>query len=105
MTGRNSVPSWFGKRVARERKARGWSLRALGDRCGLAGSGVLRIENGADPQLSSVIALAAALDLTVADLIAVPVCATCDGEPPEGYLCGECGRGQSKISATRESAS
>jgi transcriptional regulator with XRE-family HTH domain len=86
------VPSWIGMRIARLRKERGWAVRELGRKTGLAGSGLANIEAGNDFRISSAIALAEAFGVGLADLLAEQECAHCDGRPPAGFMCPECGR-------------
>ena len=52
------------------REARGYSLRALADKVGMAYPALFRLETGeADPRLSTLRRLAKALNVAVADLI------------------------------------
>ena len=96
-----TVPSVFGRRLQREREARHWSLREAGRECGLSASTVMRAEVGEDMALSNAVALARAYGVSMDALLAEPECATCDGMPPAGFICAECGR-QAKDAATRE---
>lgn len=68
----------FGRRVQEHRRARGWTVKALGDRCvpAIARPNVARIESGAHlPRLDTAIRLARALgtplDVLVGGLEAV----------------------------------
>ena len=93
MTARHQqIPQWFGKRLTREREQRGLSMRQLAAKAEVAPSTVMRAELGGDMALSSAIALASVLDTDVAALLAEPECGTCDGRPPDGFTCRECGR-------------
>lgn len=57
-------------KIAKLRKAKGWSQQDLGVRAGLHGITVSEIERGAtDPKLSSLEAIARALGVEVADLL------------------------------------
>lgn len=57
-------------KIARLRKAKGWSQQDLGVRAGLHGITVSEIERGVtDPKLSSLEAIARALGVEVADLL------------------------------------
>jgi len=87
-----SVPPVFSRRVTRERERLNWSMRELARRAGMQTNTVIRAENGYDLALSSALALAAALGVSLGALAAEPVCGTCDGTPPAGFTCGECGR-------------
>ena len=104
MTARqHEVPAIFGRRLIRERESRGWSMRETGAKTGLSASTVMRAEVGQDCALSTAIALAAAYGLSIGDLLAEGPCDRCDGKPPAGFICGECGRGGiRKDAATRE---
>jgi transcriptional regulator with XRE-family HTH domain len=85
----------FGERVHHERTELGWSMRDLGVKAGgFDAATVMRAEKGtADIWLSTAVRLAAALQVSLDGLVAVPACWQCEGEPPEGYICRECGRG------------
>ena len=50
-------------------------------------------EYGQDGSLSTFLALAGALEVPAAVLLADPPCKLCDGTPPAGFICSECGRG------------
>jgi transcriptional regulator with XRE-family HTH domain len=105
MTARQfSVPPVFGRRLQRERSRRGWSMRDLAARCGegFSQNTVKRAEDGSDLHLSHAIALATALGTSLDALLAESPCGTCDGMPPTGFICSECGRGNVKDAATRE---
>lgn len=52
-----------------QRQQRGWSLRVLAKKSGLSNGAISRIENGNDPQLSSLAAIAKAFDFEVGDLL------------------------------------
>ena len=49
-------------------------------------------EGGSDVALSSAVAIASALGLSLDWLLSEPVCETCDEMPPAGFICTECGR-------------
>jgi HTH-type transcriptional regulator / antitoxin HipB len=95
----------FGRRIARERKARGWSQVELARKAGLRASKLVsNYEAGAsEPVLSNAAALARALGVSLDALIAPPGCETCDGIPPAGMTCNACGR--SAVSAPEPQAS
>lgn len=88
----DAVPPWIGKRIKHLRTERQWTLQDLSRRCGLSKSGISKIEAGNDFTVSSAIAIAEAFGMPVTDLLASPVCGHCDGKPPAGFLCPECGR-------------
>ena len=87
-----TIPERFGRRIRRERERRGWSMRDLGSKCGVNASTILRVEQGRDMALSSAVAVAGALGLGMDWLLAETHCGTCDGMPPAGFICSECGR-------------
>lgn len=92
-TRRTKVPPWFGQRVRRERERRGLTLEALGGKCCLDAATIMRTEKGQDPAFSTAIALSAGLGLSLDALLTPMPCGTCDGMPPAGFICSECGRG------------
>jgi len=83
----------FGARIARERAKRGWSLRQLGEKTGISVGGLAKIEHGGGVTLSSAVSLASALSLSLDVLTAPASCPRCDGVPPPGFTCNDCGRG------------
>ena len=87
-----AVPAVFGRRLIREREARGWSMREAGAKIGLSASTVMRAETGRDCALSTAMALAATYGLTLSDLLAEGPCDRCDGKPPAGFICAACAR-------------
>ena len=89
------VSRLFGERVHHERTELGWSMRDLGGKAGgLDAATVLRVERGeGDVMLSTAVRLAAALQISLDGVVSYPACWQCEGEPPEGYICRECGRG------------
>jgi ribosome-binding protein aMBF1 (putative translation factor) len=89
------IPLIFGRRLQREREARHWSMRGAAERCGLSASTIMRAERGEDMALSGALALAALYGVSMDALLAESACARCDGMPPAGFICGECGRGAS----------
>lgn len=100
MTARQQeVPAIFGRRLIRERESRGWSLREAGVKVGVSAPTVMRAEVGQDCALSTALALAAAYGRTISDLLAEGPCDRCDGQPPAGFICGECGRGATESSS------
>jgi transcriptional regulator with XRE-family HTH domain len=104
MTARQfSVPPVFGRRLQRERESRHWSLREAGDRSGLSASTVMRAEAGTDMALSGAIRLAGVYGTSLDALLAEGVCGTCDGMPPAGFICSECGRGNVKDATAKGS--
>ncbi len=68
-TNEEAAPPAVGVRVRELREARGLSLRALSDRCGLSINAISLIERGrSSPTVSSLHALAAALGVPIVDL-------------------------------------
>jgi transcriptional regulator with XRE-family HTH domain len=84
--------SAFGRRVLRERTARRWSLRELGDKSGVPFATISRAERGQDVMLASAMRIADALSVPIGDLVTPSSCETCDGLPPSGFTCNECGK-------------
>ena len=109
MTARqHAIPAAFGRRLQRERENRHWSMRETSEKCGLWPSTIMRAEKGSDVALSSAITLAALYEVSMDALLAEAGCETCDGMPPAGFICRECGRGGAndpKAAATREAPS
>ena len=87
------IPPVYGQRIKRERHRKRWSVRQLTEASGMAHSTVQRLEHGQDGSLSTFLALAGALEVPAAVLLADPPCKLCDGTPPAGFICSECGRG------------
>jgi transcriptional regulator with XRE-family HTH domain len=87
-----SVPPVFGRRLRAERERRDLTLRQLATACRVNANTVLRAEQGRDVALSIASALAAGLGLPLSALLAELKCGRCDGTPPAGFICGECGR-------------
>ena len=79
--------------VKRLREAQNLALRDVAERAGLGHTIVHRIENGQPPLLGHAVAVAAALGVTLADMLGGDLCGTCFGRPPAGFICSECGRG------------
>lgn len=89
-----SVPPVFGRRLQRERSARQWTLREAAGKCGLNASTIMRVEAGSDAEFSSAIILARLYGRSMDALLAASACETCDGMPPEGFICAACGAGR-----------
>ena len=69
----NPLLTQLGKRIAARRRARGWSQERLAERADLSANAVGRIELGlADLRVSTLEALAAALETSVAELCGLP---------------------------------
>jgi transcriptional regulator with XRE-family HTH domain len=86
------VPAIFGQRIQSERERNGWSMRDLSTKAGVSQSTIFRIEKGHDAALSSAIAIAAVLRLSLDALLAEPACAQCNDSPPAGFICATCDR-------------
>ena len=82
----------FARRVVREKTARGLNTRELAAKSGLSLSTVWRAENGREVWLSSALAITAALGMPLAEMFTPPECGRCDGRPPAGFACPDCGR-------------
>jgi transcriptional regulator with XRE-family HTH domain len=60
---------------------------------GVSFSAISRAENAVgDVNVGTVARLADVLGIPLSDLLAAPSCAVCDGKPPDGYTCNQCGR-------------
>lgn len=81
----------IGQRLRRARTRAFLSLRELAEKSGVSFTGIQHIEQGADGRLSTVAAIAEALGLSMDRLTAPMACTTCDGNPPAGFTCQECG--------------
>jgi transcriptional regulator with XRE-family HTH domain len=95
-TATGKIPPVYGQRLRRARRAKGWSIRELTVKSGLAHSTIVRAEQGQDPTLATFLALAAALEVPPAAMLADPSCGLCDGMPPAGFICSECGAPETK---------
>jgi transcriptional regulator with XRE-family HTH domain len=84
----------FGRRARKARLERRWSVREMADRSGgaLSPSTITRAERGREIWLGMALAIAGALELTLAQMLAEPECARCDGNPPAGFSCPDCDR-------------
>lgn len=84
----------FGPRVKRKRLERGWSLRDLAAKAGVSSASTInRVENGkGDIWLSAAVKIAAALEVSLDELLAPAACSACDGHPPPGFICAGCRR-------------
>ncbi|HEV2451253.1 MAG TPA: helix-turn-helix transcriptional regulator [Streptosporangiaceae bacterium] len=83
----------FCANVKRLREAQRLALRDVAERAGLGHTIVYRIEGGQPPLLGHAVAIAAALGVTLADMLGGDLCGTCFNRPPAGFICSECGRG------------
>jgi transcriptional regulator with XRE-family HTH domain len=87
------IVALFAKRLRRERLARSWSLRDLAERADVAISMLSRAENELScPSLTTAVRVATAFGIPLGDMTGTGVCGNCDGQPPAGFICGECGR-------------
>jgi transcriptional regulator with XRE-family HTH domain len=83
----------FGQRITRRREALGWSARELARKAGVSASTVVRAEHATgDVWMGIAIKMASALGASLPGMLGEPVCGTCDGHPPKGFTCNECGR-------------
>jgi transcriptional regulator with XRE-family HTH domain len=98
-----TVSRAVGANVRALRTMRGWSQRTLAKNTQLTGkpvgfSTICRMEkasaSGAPPvaiYVDDVVSLAAALNVTVQQLITPPNCLACMDSPPPGFTCRTCG--------------
>jgi transcriptional regulator with XRE-family HTH domain len=62
--------SWFGKQLRALRKQRDWTRYRLSKLSGVSGEGIRKLERqGADPRLSTILKLAAALGVSPRELV------------------------------------
>ena len=87
------IPAIFGQRLKRERERRGWNMRDLHVKSGASINSISRAERGHELTLSTAIAIAEALGLSLGVLLDEKECARCDGEPSAGFICMACGQG------------
>jgi transcriptional regulator with XRE-family HTH domain len=85
------VHETFGMRVRRLREQHGWSARDLGRRSGVAGSTITRIESGHGTPLGYAVVVAETLGVPLAVMFGPVDCDRCDGAPPPGFRCTQCG--------------
>ncbi|WP_345493341.1 helix-turn-helix domain-containing protein [Nocardia callitridis] len=63
--------SWIGRRIARLRRERGWTLAALGDKVGLSSTQLSRIESGTrQASVGTLIEIARAFGVSLSELVA-----------------------------------
>lgn len=100
---RDGISLGVARNVVQLRRARGWHLRQLSDRCAAAGkriaiSRLSRIETASDGSrtlevsVDDLVALAAAFEVNVEQLLArwEPKCTACLDNPPPGFACRTC---------------
>ena len=80
----------FGRRIAAERKRRGWSTTALAGKAGTGRTVIMKLERGTQGcTLDSAVLLADALGISL-DGLSGP-CGQCHDRPPSGFTCDACG--------------
>jgi len=85
----------FGALILRERTMRRWSVRDLAAASGVSLHAISRAERGlSDPCLSVALKLAGALGIDLSCLARQETCLNCYWNPPAGFTCNECGRGE-----------
>ncbi|MDZ7914807.1 MAG: XRE family transcriptional regulator [Rhodococcus sp. (in: high G+C Gram-positive bacteria)] len=63
--------NWIGRRIARLRRERGWTLAAVGQRIGLSATQLSRIESGGrQSSVGTLIELARVFEVTLSELVA-----------------------------------
>ena len=81
-----------GKRLRQARHAQKLSMRDLQAKACLSSPSVVsRAEQGFNTTFTTMVAMAAALGVSLDALIAPTVCIICDGMPPAGFTCLNCG--------------
>lgn len=85
------------RNIRRLREQRGWPYKELSERLTQVGHGIHTVELGwmeageHRVNVDDLVALAAALDVGVEELLQPPAdCGTCHGAPPRGFMCLEC---------------
>jgi transcriptional regulator with XRE-family HTH domain len=85
------------RNIRRHRERRGWSYKELSERLTQVGRGIHIVDLGwvetgeRRVDVDDLVALAAALEVGVEDLLQPPAdCDTCHGAPPPGFMCLEC---------------
>lgn len=91
MPSNKKITEAFGTRVRRCREVRGWSLRDLSAKTGVAYNCISRAERGSDMWMSHAVLIAAALEVPFGDLVTEPRCRSCYDMPPPGFSCNACG--------------
>jgi ribosome-binding protein aMBF1 (putative translation factor) len=81
----------FGARVRRHRERHGWSARELALRAGMSANTIPRIEAGNGTPLGYAVVICETLGVSLAEMTGPVECARCDGAPPAGFRCTECG--------------
>jgi transcriptional regulator with XRE-family HTH domain len=85
----------FAANVFQLRNARGWSQEKLGELynpdAAKPAATVNLIEAGRQTGLDTVDRMAQVFGKTATEMITPLPCEWCDGEPPEGFSCNECG--------------
>lgn len=82
----------FGTCLRARMRALGWDQAAIQERAGIkTPQAAARAINGTGVDLGVAARLAALVGLDLAVMLAPYSCATCQGEPPAGYSCLECG--------------
>lgn len=82
----------FGQRARGRRTQLGLNLRQVGDTTGIAISQLSKIERGGGgTTLDAAMRIASALSIPLAYLTGEQPCMCCQGSPPVGMTCQECG--------------
>jgi hypothetical protein len=81
----------FARHLRGRMRALGWDAAALAKQSGLSERTVVRAVNGTYADIAAAEKLAELIGSSLAAMIGPYRCATCDGEPPKGYRCLECG--------------
>ena len=85
------VVAWFSAHARIALRLRGWSKVDLARAAGSQNADVTRAVNGQACSLALAGRIAAALGRALADMVQPVGCGTCDGSPPAGFSCLECG--------------
>lgn len=85
--------------ILAHRKSRGWPVRLLSEKLAEEGrplmeSGITKIELGSRRvDVDDLVAFAKAFGIEPASMLTAADCDTCNGAPPPGFTCQNCGRG------------
>lgn len=83
--------SRFGRHLRGRLRALGWDAAALAERSGLSAHVTGRAVNGTSVDLATAEKIADLVGSALLAMIGPYRCGTCDGEPPAGFRCLECG--------------
>lgn len=90
-----AVRSRVTSRLRRRRQALGWSAAELSERTGVPRNVITNFETcRTGLSIESYVALATALGVELDNMLRPEDCPICEGFPPAGFTCRECGQGK-----------